>query len=322
MSVMPVFQGIIRLFYTGDTAITTGPELPTSPTALSYLQINNSAGVTLSANATVNSQLVLANGVVKTGGNILTLSAAATVSRVGGCPLTSCFVAGNPNAGGMQKLFSAGANANFIFPVGTTGGTDNGYSPVALSNINVGGVRNALTVRAIDAVSPAAITNKKITRYWELIELGDITTDLTFTYLASDDDSIANPTKLRVFRDATNVCSSDCVMENVFTGTVTGVTDFSPWTIAEVTPTSAMVTISGRVISPNGRGISKAIIQMTSQNGAVRYAVSNPFGYYRFVNTAVGETYTFSVNSKNHTFMPRVLNLVEETNELNFTAQP
>ncbi|MGI8642086.1 MAG: carboxypeptidase-like regulatory domain-containing protein [Pyrinomonadaceae bacterium] len=227
----------------------------------------------------------------------------------------------NPTAGS-TSISLTGATANFTFHVGTSGGTDNGYTPVALANISAVSAGDGLTVRAVDTVSPASISTPKITRYWELTETRSLTADLTFTYLDADDNSITDPTALRVFRNAVNVCSSDCVTEGAFTGTVTGITEFSPWTIAQQAPTAASVTVGGRVLTIAGRGIANARISMTDVNGEIRLARTNPFGYYRFANVSPGATYVFSAAHKRFEFAPQVIIVTQELADFDFVASP
>jgi hypothetical protein len=52
-----------------------------------------------------------------------------------------------------------------------------------------------------------------------------------------------------------------------------------------------------------------------------RTTLSNGFGYYRFENVAVGASYMFSVRSKWYQFAPRIVTVLEEMEDLNFTAQ-
>ncbi len=86
------------------------------------------------------------------------------------------------------------------------------------------------------------------------------------------------------------------------------------------TPTAASVTISGRVLSPTGSGIFKARVTLTDFNGVVRTALTNPFGYYRFVNVLVGETYIFEIQDKRYQFLPQMITVSEEIENLNFVA--
>ena len=207
--------------------------------------------------------------------------------------------------------------------MGTSGGTDNGYTPVELANITAASAGDSLTVRAVDAESPAPILSQKITRYWALEESGDLTADLIFRYLDGDDDGVTVPSALRVFRNSGSVCSSDCVDEATLTGTVSGVSEFSPWTFAALAPTAAGVTVSGRVTTDRGRGINRAMLTLGDINGQTRTVVTNAFGYYRFTDVMAGETYVLSISAKRYVFPePTVLlNVADTLTDVNFVGE-
>lgn len=86
-------------------------------------------------------------------------------------------------------------------------------------------------------------------------------------------------------------------------------------------PTAADGLISGRVVNLKGRGIARATVQMIDQNGNVRTAITNPFGFYRFDDVSTGDNYIFNVFAKNYRFNSQVLNVLNNLQELNFTAQ-
>lgn len=87
-------------------------------------------------------------------------------------------------------------------------------------------------------------------------------------------------------------------------------------------PSSAEVTVSGRVTRSNGQGVAHAIISMTDLNGTVRTALSSTFGYYQFDQVPVGQSYTLQAASKRYQFAnnPRVLNLVDTINDEDFVS--
>ncbi len=82
-------------------------------------------------------------------------------------------------------------------------------------------------------------------------------------------------------------------------------------------PLAANVNIQGRVLSNDGRAISKATLTLVEPNGNIRYAMTNPFGYFQFLEVPAGETYTLNVSSKTYDFIPSVfiINLSEEIND-------
>ena len=86
-------------------------------------------------------------------------------------------------------------------------------------------------------------------------------------------------------------------------------------------PTAASVSISGRVLVAGGRGLSNAIVYLTDQSGATRFARTTAFGYYRFDDVAAGQTYIVSIRSKRYYFAPQVITVNEDIKNLNFAAQ-
>jgi len=85
-------------------------------------------------------------------------------------------------------------------------------------------------------------------------------------------------------------------------------------------PTAISVTVSGQVVTANDRGVMYARVTMTNTNGEMRTVLTNPFGYYRFADVPVGETYIFSISHKRYSFSPQVLTVTEKSNSLNFIA--
>ncbi|HEX8367608.1 MAG TPA: carboxypeptidase regulatory-like domain-containing protein [Pyrinomonadaceae bacterium] len=87
-------------------------------------------------------------------------------------------------------------------------------------------------------------------------------------------------------------------------------------------PTAASVSVSGRVLDANGAGISKARVSIIDRNAAERVALTNQFGYYQFEAIAVGAVYVVSAGHKNYQFTSRFITVLEETDGVNFIAQP
>ncbi len=65
---------------------------------------------------------------------------------------------------------------------------------------------------------------------------------------------------------------------------------------------SLNVTISGRVLTANGRGVRNAVVRLTNPDSSFRTVVTGPFGQFSFPNTATGATYGLSATSRRFTF--------------------
>ena len=83
-------------------------------------------------------------------------------------------------------------------------------------------------------------------------------------------------------------------------------------------PTSAPASVVGKILRNDGRGIPRASVSITDQNGNVRTTRTNPFGYYRFQDVSVGETYTFNIFSKQYQFTPQIISVDGNISGLNF----
>jgi Carboxypeptidase regulatory-like domain len=94
------------------------------------------------------------------------------------------------------------------------------------------------------------------------------------------------------------------------------------WTAQTYAPTAGEVSIGGRVLTADGRGIENVLVTMVRSNGESRMAISSAFGYFRFVDVAAGETYVFSVSAKRFTFdQPALMfSVVGDSDDLIFTA--
>ena len=87
-------------------------------------------------------------------------------------------------------------------------------------------------------------------------------------------------------------------------------------------PTAASASVTGRILSPEGRAISRATVIVTDSNGAARTVQTNTFGYYKVSNLEVGQDYIFTVNARSYTFTPRVVSLSDDISGLDFIAEP
>ena len=84
---------------------------------------------------------------------------------------------------------------------------------------------------------------------------------------------------------------------------------------------AANASVSGRVLTPDGRGLMNAVVVLTDMNGTARSVRTNPFGYYRFDDVEVAQTYIFNVKSKSYSFAPQAVTVMEDLTGLNFTAR-
>jgi hypothetical protein len=92
----------------------------------------------------------------------------------------------------------------------------------------------------------------------------------------------------------------------------------------DLAPSAAMVTLSGRVTTADGRGIRNVRVSLTDQSGNARYAMTSSFGYYLFEDITAGQTVVISVTAKRYIFSTptRILTVDEGLADIDFTAEP
>lgn len=84
-------------------------------------------------------------------------------------------------------------------------------------------------------------------------------------------------------------------------------------------------SIAGRVTTADGRGIGRVMVVLTGGSLAgPQYAVTSPFGYFRFDEAESGMTYIVTVASKQYAFAQasRVVTLADESADIDFVADP
>lgn len=236
---------------------TTGPEINPTRT-LNFLNYDDNdpthtltvVGGDLSMTSTgtgTTAALQLTNGRIITGANTLILTnSASVVAR------TTGVVDGN-----LRKTYAAAASKSFEV------GTANGFSPVTVS-ITAGTFPAVFTVKAVQGPQPnIADPTKALQRYWTLTGTG-MTADLTFNYLDPPDvPGTANESLFFIFKfDGSFTAPGGTVNTAANTASITGVTVFSDWTLAEpAAPTDVNLAsftaenFSGNV---NGKGGSSS----------------------------------------------------------------
>jgi len=84
-------------------------------------------------------------------------------------------------------------------------------------------------------------------------------------------------------------------------------------------PTATEVSVSGRVVTSNGRGLGNATVLFTDSLGVRRTARTSTFGYYSF-NNIPGDTYDIAISSKRYQFEPQTVLVNENLSGLDFVA--
>lgn len=112
---------------------------------------------------------------------------------------------------------------------------------------------------------------------------------------------------------------------NDFTAAGTGTFASSPPPIFMLTPTAATVSVGGRIMTPNGKGIGGVKVTITGTNGGEsKTVVSEKNGYYSFPDIESGEAYIITVTAKQYTFAQstQLQTVLDDRNDINFIASP
>jgi hypothetical protein len=257
-------------------------------------------------------------GVTATLGGIVNVSGTLTL----GC--TAQLSGGSPAnyvTGSLKKNFCSGGS--FMFPVGTAAG----YAPVTV-NATAGTFPGDFTVKANDGTLAGTVAAQSLTRNWTLTRNNISQADITFTYNDADVPAGADESTFKFVRRSGNVDiafgpSNFDVTTNTFT--LLGVSGFSDWALGKVAaPTAALVEVSGRILTANGRGITNVRVALTDQNGFTRYTNSGSFGYYHFTDIEAGQIYILNVGAKRFIFTEptRMIFVNEAMNGQDFVADP
>ncbi len=104
---------------------------------------------------------------------------------------------------------------------------------------------------------------------------------------------------------------------------VLAVDNFSLTIFGATGPSSSNLSISGRVVRADGRGIGGAYVRLAGSEGGEQMVLTNPFGYYRFAGLAAGRTFFLTTGAKRFTFAAptRTVTLDEDIAGLDFVSE-
>ncbi len=305
----------------------------TAPTANVNAVIPSGAGQINIASADVSlndfnfngGTLTIGAGRTLTINGILSLNG-GTINGDGTLVIANCqpdgIMGGSPSAYIQTALMRCvNGSGTFNFPVGTI----SGYSPITVKGIT--GTGN-ISVKANQGAytNPAGgLPANRIARWWQIENPGGGVTNSNL-YLNYRETDIAGPeSNYRAYRisggTAQMVNSSVNTFSNV--ATAENVSSFSDWTLAELAPTAAEVSLGGRVLTSNRQGISRTLVTLIKQNGETRSVLTNSFGNYRFHELPVGEIFVISVYHRKYQFNPAsyVVTLKDNATDINFVGE-
>lgn len=102
-----------------------------------------------------------------------------------------------------------------------------------------------------------------------------------------------------------------------------GLTSLSPFAIVPtIMPTAANVSISGRAVTADGRGITNLNVRLTKADGTIQTAKTSAFGYFQFDEIEGGQTVILQISGKKYVFSnsTKIISLTDNVSDIIFTA--
>lgn len=72
---------------------------------------------------------------------------------------------------------------------------------------------------------------------------------------------------------------------------------------------ASTASVSGRVLTSDGRGLRNATVSITDSQGLIRLTTTSSFGFFSFDNVNTGQAYTFRISSRFFRFQPRTVQI-------------
>ena len=338
-----------------DATLTLTNSTVSGNTASSFHAGIRSLATTGGSTVTINRSAIVNNTAGLEGGGLVNFSVGAASATMN---INNSTVGGNMttgNGGGIENLItstgSAVMNLNYSTVAGNMANTDNTGADVGggIANINSGGTgTGALTVNLQSSI----VADNTIGTSGTGPDISGVVTSLnynhvenlvggTFTPMANDVTgtdpqlmalSSTNGSPTANYQPAATSPVVDTIPSGVngcgttFAVDQRGVTRpmnaaCEKGSVELLGPTAASVAISGRVQNGIGRGIGRVTVMMTDSYGTTRTAQTNQFGYYRFDDVEVGQTYILNAFAKRFQFDTKVISINEELTDLNFSPQ-
>ena len=244
-----------------------------------------------------------------------------------------------PKAGGSIMASSATANIPGLLTTGiitaeTSGGGISSQSSASVNNLNLSVVGIPITARVLTANTQCVCTVNGPT-----CSGNSVITDLVINSIPVTITGQPNQTTSLTVGTATisiiineqlstgpgdiTVNALHVIVTEPLTSTTTDIIIASAHSdINCISVLAASVEVSGQVLNTKGRGEYRAVVTMRDFNGRVRSTTTNSFGYYKFDEVSVGETYVLTVNHRELSFTPQVIHLNEKLTRFDFIANP
>lgn len=271
--------------------------------------------IAVSMPLTITNSTVSGNTAGNNGGGIYALGTAAAIVDI----INSTIVnnTATANGGGVQRA-SATNPVNFRNTIVANNTANGGTSPDVLGTFNSNGFN------LIENTTGATFTGDTLTNVTgqdpmlaPLANNGGPTMTHGYTSFSSPViDKGFNSAALPADQRGVARTFDDPSIPNASGGDGTDIGAFE-----QLSPTAANVSVSGRVLTPEGYGLRNAIVTLTDQRGNTRSVRTGTFGYFRLEGVSVGETYVVGVSSKQYQFTPQVIAVSDEITDLILTPE-
>ena len=300
----------ISYLRTGNTR-TMGPEINPARTLVSLTYDNNDPATdeltVAGGDLTITGAMTLTNGEIITGSNKITHNGTAT--------RTAGFINGT-----LARSYTA--TGAYTYHVG-----QGFYSPVAATVGTLTTNPSTLSVKPTDSTLPGLDPATAASRFWTLVETGDLAATLAFTYNDADvnGDEANYATWLATGGTPVVVAGSTA---NAGTNTVTSasITDFTGnWGLGAGLAPIVQVDIGGQITTNDGRGIRNVTVVLSGGSLPAPISVqTGMLGTYNFEGVTSGQTYTLTVKGSRFTFTPntRMVTPVGDLTDEDFVADP
>jgi len=84
---------------------------------------------------------------------------------------------------------------------------------------------------------------------------------------------------------------------------------------------AATATVTGRVLTPDGRGLKNAVVSLVDPLNITRQVTTNSLGFYTFENVQTGQIDTIRVTSKLYRFASQNVNVNGDLANIDFSGQ-
>lgn len=99
-------------------------------------------------------------------------------------------------------------------------------------------------------------------------------------------------------------------------------TAFNDGSVNVQVPTAAMISVAGRVLTSEGRGVKNVMVSLTDNAGVPRRVMSGPRGFFHFEDVEAGQSYVLSATARRYQFTSQIINVTDNISDFEFRAEP